>query len=62
MASIPEEPHPARKLLSPGDLKRAVAAFIEHYNHLRYHASVNNLTRPISTSGVAGASSMRATN
>lgn len=28
----------------PGDLERAVAAFIEHYNHQRYHESLDNLT------------------
>jgi hypothetical protein len=28
----------------PGDLKRAVADFVEHYNHRRYHESVDNLT------------------
>jgi transposase InsO family protein len=28
----------------PGDLERAVAAFIDHYNHRRYHESLDNLT------------------
>jgi putative transposase len=28
----------------PGDLERQVATFIEHYNHGRYHESLNNLT------------------
>jgi putative transposase len=28
----------------PGDLRRAVADFVEHYNHRRYHESLNNLT------------------
>ncbi len=28
----------------PGDLERAVAAFVEHYNHRRYHESLDNLT------------------
>jgi putative transposase len=28
----------------PGDLERQVAAFVEHYNHVRYHESLNNLT------------------
>ena len=28
----------------PGDLERAVAAFIDHYNHHRYHESLDNLT------------------
>ncbi len=28
----------------PGDLKNAIADFVEHYNHRRYHESLNNLT------------------
>jgi transposase InsO family protein len=28
----------------PGDLERAVAEFIDHYNHRRYHESLANLT------------------
>jgi putative transposase len=28
----------------PGDLESAVAAFVEHYNHHRYHESLDNLT------------------
>jgi putative transposase len=28
----------------PGDLERAIAAFVEHYNHCRYHESLDNLT------------------
>ena len=28
----------------PGDLEAQVSAFIEHYNHLRYHESLGNLT------------------
>ena len=28
----------------PGDLERQVAAFVEHYNHDRYHESIGNLT------------------
>src|SRR5271166_2612125 len=28
----------------PGDLERQVAAFVEHYNHDRYHESLDNLT------------------
>ena len=27
-----------------GDLERAVAAFVDHYNHRRYHESLDNLT------------------
>jgi transposase InsO family protein len=28
----------------PGALEQAVAAFVEHYNHRRYHESLGNLT------------------
>jgi putative transposase len=28
----------------PGDLERQVAAFVAHYNHVRYHESLDNLT------------------
>ena len=28
----------------PGDLETQIAAFIEHYNHRRYHESLKNLT------------------
>jgi transposase InsO family protein len=28
----------------PGDLERAVADFVEHYNHCRYHEALDNLT------------------
>jgi putative transposase len=28
----------------PGDLERQVAAFVQHYNHARYHESLGNLT------------------
>ena len=28
----------------PGDLERQIGAFVEHYNHVRYHESVNNVT------------------
>src|SRR6478735_8275887 len=28
----------------PGDLERQIEAFVEHYNHVRYHESINNLT------------------
>jgi transposase InsO family protein len=28
----------------PGDLKAQIGAFVEHYNHRRYHESLNNLT------------------
>jgi RNA-directed DNA polymerase len=28
----------------PGDLERQITAFVEHYNHVRYHEGINNLT------------------
>ena len=28
----------------PSDLERQVAAFVQHYNHARYHESLDNLT------------------
>ncbi len=28
----------------PGDLEAQIATFVEHYNHRRYHESLNNLT------------------
>jgi hypothetical protein len=28
----------------PGDLERAIDHFVEHYNHRRYHESLDNLT------------------
>ncbi|WP_371424460.1 transposase, partial [Tardiphaga sp.] len=28
----------------PGDLERQIDAFVEHYNHVRYHESIGNLT------------------
>ncbi len=28
----------------PGDLEKQVEAFVEHYNHRRYHESLNNVT------------------
>jgi RNA-directed DNA polymerase len=27
----------------PGDLERQIGAFVEHYNHFRYHESIENL-------------------
>jgi putative transposase len=28
----------------PGDLERQIGTFVEHYNHARYHESIDNLT------------------
>jgi putative transposase len=28
----------------PGDLETQIAAFVDHYNHRRYHESLENLT------------------
>jgi putative transposase len=42
----------------PGDLEARIEAFVEHYDHRRYHESLDNLTpaRPTSTSAAAGPS------
>ena len=37
--SISDSPH-----LGESDLERQVRAFVEHYNHVRYHESIDNLT------------------
>jgi transposase InsO family protein len=41
----------------PGQLEAAVAAFVEHSNHRRYHESLGNLTPPTSTSAAVRPSS-----
>lgn len=28
----------------PGDLEAQIEAFVDHYNHRRYHKSINNVT------------------
>ena len=43
----------------PGDLEREVAAFVAHYNHARYHESLDNL-RLTSTSDALRPSSSNA--
>ena len=30
----------------PGDLEAQIEAFVDHYNHQRYHESLNNVTPP----------------
>lgn len=32
------------KYFLPGDLKHQIEAFVDHYNHQRYHESLNNVT------------------
>jgi hypothetical protein len=44
LAPLFEEPNPARKLLPARRSQRAVAGFVDHYNHRRYHESLDNLT------------------
>lgn len=29
----------------PGDLERQIGLFVEHYNHVRYHENIDNVTR-----------------
>ena len=43
LAPDPQEPHLENYYL-PGDLEQQIDAFVEHYNHVRYHESLNNLT------------------
>lgn len=43
MASNFEEPHSVGELLLPADLQNQIEAFVEHYNHQRYHESIQNL-------------------
>jgi hypothetical protein len=45
LESDAEERHPTRQQLLPGDLERQIAAFVEHYNHVRYHKSIDNPAR-----------------
>jgi putative transposase len=35
--------HPAEKYFFQEDLEATIAAFVEHYNHRRYHESLDNL-------------------
>jgi transposase InsO family protein len=56
LAPDAEEPHPARKLLPAGRSRAAGRGFVDHYNHRRYHESLDNLTPPTSTSGAATSS------
>jgi len=44
LAPDAQEPHPAGELLLPGELEARIEAFVAHYNHLRYHESIDNLT------------------
>jgi len=44
MASNLEKPHPVGKPLLPGRYGSADQTFVDHYNHRRYHESINNLT------------------
>jgi hypothetical protein len=44
LAPDPEKPHLAGNYFLPGDLEAHIEAFVEHYNHQRYHESLANVT------------------
>jgi transposase InsO family protein len=44
LASNAQEPNPARALLPARRFRTQVAALVAHYNHARYHESLDNLT------------------
>jgi len=44
LASNAQEPHLAGKLLSARRPRTRIDAFVDHYNHRRYHESLDNLT------------------
>jgi putative transposase len=44
MAPDPEEPLLLENYFFPADLEARIEAFVDHYNHQRYHESINNLT------------------
>ena len=51
-----KEPHPALSTTTcPATSERQVAAFVAHYNHARYHESLDNLTPADVYFGRAGA-------
>src|SRR5258707_7982930 len=44
MAPDAEKPYPAGELLPAGRPRSQIEAFVENYNHRRYHESLDNLT------------------
>ncbi len=44
LAPDAEEPHPLENYYLPGDLEIQIDAFVDHYNHQRYHEAIGNLT------------------
>ena len=46
----------------PGDLEQEIEAFVEHYNHRRYHESLDNVAGPPPSSNSAKGSSDRPSN
>tara|TARA_E500000178_G_scaffold327905_1_gene357397 strand:+ start:342 stop:584 length:243 start_codon:yes stop_codon:yes gene_type:complete len=44
LASDIEERSLLENIFLPGDLEYQIRAFVDHYNHRRYHKSINNFT------------------
>ena len=44
MAPDPENRILLENYFFPADLEAKIEAFVDHYNHQRYHESINNLT------------------
>ena len=44
LASNPQEPVLLENYDLPGDLEAGIDTFVDHYNHRRYHQSLDNIT------------------
>ena len=43
LASNAQEPHLLENYYLPGDLEARIDTFVDHYNHRRYHESLDNI-------------------